>query len=395
MSRSIPALVKPELLAWARRTAGFPTVERAAQKAKLEAAVLDDWESGRDSPSMAQLRNLGEVYKRPIAVFFLSEPPRGFDAQKEFRRLAGIVPGNESPELLLALREALYRREAAIELHRLMGEEPHQIKAVLHPDMDAEEAGRQIRGLLGVNWLAQLQWDSAYHALNAWRGAIEARGVLVFQSSEADLNEMRGICIPDQPMPVILLNSNDAPHGRIFSLLHEFVHILLHAGGHETGRLVGKCSPEEQPMEVAANAFAATALLPGSLFLQEADKFPDAERGDNSALKRLAERVRVSPETALRRLVKLNRATESVYRRKREEWGATQWYLRQSSSTGGPTIQVKTIANEGRGFTQMVMTAYDQRLITTSAASDYLGIKPCHFTNIRSELAPRPSLQSA
>lgn len=393
MPRSIPALVKPELLVWARESAGL-SLAQAIERTKFEPETLREWEAGRESPSIAQLRKLGEAYKRPIAVFFLAAPPQGFAPQREFRRLAGILPGKESPELLLALRWAVFRREAAVELHRLIGEAPHRLRAALHPQMDAEEAGRHVRELLGVTWRAQTQWASAHEALNAWRSAMEARGVLVFQSSGVELAEMRGTCIPDQPLPVILLNSKDAPHGRIFSLLHEFAHILLHVGGHQTSRMTGARSPEEQPLEVAANAFAAAALLPAQSFIETAAQYAGAAEGDDDALRRLAQRVKVSPEVILRRLVTLRKAPEGVYRRKRDAWGATLWYV-SAPSGGGPTMEVRTIASDGRGYTRLVMNAYDQRLISTNAASDYLGVKPRHFTNIRRELSLRPSMAGA
>ena len=224
MSRSVPALVKPELLVWARNSAGL-SLERAESLTKIDAFTLGEWESGRDVPSLTELRKLGEAYKRPLAVFFLAEPPLKFDAQREFRRLAGIKPGKASPELLHALRWAAFRRETAMELHRLTGEPPHRLCAVLHPDQDAEEAGTHLRELLGITWSDQAHWPSDYAALNAWRAAVETKGVLVFQTSEMELEEMRATCIPDTPLPVILLNTNDAPYGRLFSLLHEFGHL--------------------------------------------------------------------------------------------------------------------------------------------------------------------------
>jgi transcriptional regulator with XRE-family HTH domain len=101
MSRSIPALVKPALLFWARERAGL-RLEDAATKLDIEAEKLQQWEQGTDRPTIAQLRKMGEVYKRPLAVFFLSEPPVGFDPQREFRRLPGVTPQTESPEFRLA-----------------------------------------------------------------------------------------------------------------------------------------------------------------------------------------------------------------------------------------------------------------------------------------------------
>lgn len=388
MPRSIPALVKPELLVWARKSAGF-TLDQAAELSDTDALTLQEWEKGHEAPSIASLRKLGEVYKRPLAVFFLVEPPLRFDAQREFRRLAGIVPGKESPDLLQELRWAVFRREAAVELHRLTGEAPHRLRASLHPEMDAEEAGTHIRELLGITWAAQTAWTGEYQALNAWRAAMEAKGVLVFQTSDVPMEEMRGTCIPDQPLPVILLNSKDAPYGRIFSLVHEFAHVLLREGGHQTSRMIGERSPEEQPLEVAANAFAAAALLPAHPFTKLAKGYPSAASGDDEALRNLAQRANVSAEVVLRRLVTLGMASQSVYRGKRDGWLAMSGRV-QAPSKGGPPIEIKTISKDGPGYTRLVLDAFDQRLINTSAASDYLGVKPRHFPNIRRELSLRP-----
>src|SRR5882757_2529885 len=121
MPRGTPALVQPTLLAWARKTAGFELIE-AAKKAQVSTEILEEWERGDARPSIPQLRKLADVYKRPLAVFFLSAPPKGFDPQREFRRLPGLTPQNESPELRLALRTALFRREAARELYERLGE---------------------------------------------------------------------------------------------------------------------------------------------------------------------------------------------------------------------------------------------------------------------------------
>jgi Zn-dependent peptidase ImmA (M78 family) len=209
------------------------------------------------------------------------------------------------------------------------------------------------------------------------------------------MEEMRGTCIPDQPLPVILLNGKDAPHGRIFSLLHEFAHILLHAGGHRTSRMVGERSPEEQPLEVAANAFAAAALLPEDVFRRAVAPYRSASRGDEHALQQLAQKLKVSPEAILRRMATLGLASDEVYRQKREGWGTKLWYIKAPSTSGGPPVEVKTIAKDGRSYTRLVLDAYDQRIINTSAASDYLGVKPRHFRNIRRELSLRPELADA
>lgn len=174
------ALVKPALLAWARESAHIP-LEITAKKAKISVETLRAWESGEGGPSIPQLRILGQIYKRPIAVFFLSEPPITFDAQREFRKLKGIKSGKESTELLLALRQATYQREVARELSGVLGGDG-QVSALpeIHPSQNAESAGDAIRKTLGISWGTQISWDDSFKALKAWKAVIESLGVLTF-----------------------------------------------------------------------------------------------------------------------------------------------------------------------------------------------------------------------
>jgi Zn-dependent peptidase ImmA (M78 family)/transcriptional regulator with XRE-family HTH domain len=314
MPRSIPALVRPALLVWAREKAGL-TVEDASAKADIGIDQLRQWENGVDNPSIPQLRKLGDVYKRPLAVFFLAEPPKGFDPQCEFRRLPGLTPENESPEMRLALRTALFRREAARDLYERLGDSIPQCRVAAHPGEDEEVVGQRIRELLGIDWEAQLKWPAQpphYHAFNVWRTAIEGQGVLVFQTGDVDLKEMRGTSIPHGPLPVILLNNADAPVGRVFTLIHELAHILLTNGGHRTSAIEGQQLPEDQILERASNRFAAATLMPRREFLQEASRFPTSVSGDDEALKQLANRIKVSPEAVLRRLVSLKKAMDKA-----------------------------------------------------------------------------------
>jgi Zn-dependent peptidase ImmA (M78 family)/transcriptional regulator with XRE-family HTH domain len=387
--RSIPALVKPTLLEWARERSGFSLGE-AATKMKIDATLLRAWEDGTDRPSIAQVRKLGEIYKRPLAVFFLQEPPKDFDAQREFRRLPGVTLQNESPEMRLALRIALFRREAARELYDQLGEEVPTFAAKADPSENAETVGNRIREILGITWEAQLAWPSAHAALNGWRTAVERLGILVFQSGEMTVDEMRGISIPHGPLPVILLNSGDAPHGRVFTLLHEFAHILLTNAGHETSSLEGQRKPEDQRLERISNRFAAAALLPRSQFLEEVRRYPGALQGDEDSLRKLAfRRLKVSPEAILRRLVELGRTKSGVYRMMRRGWQKRSWYSAPQGE-GGPPLEVRVIASAGRPFVSLVLDSYRRNAVSSSDVSDYLGMQLKYIGRLSKQLSPGP-----
>jgi Zn-dependent peptidase ImmA (M78 family) len=327
------------------------------------------------------------VYKRPIAVFFLPSPPKGFDPQREFRRLAGVTAQRESPELRLALRMALFRREAARDLYQRLGEPIPELESVAHPHEDPEVVGKRIRQLLGITWEQQLGWSSPHAALNAWRTAIERLGVLVFQTGDIELSEMRGTSIPRGPLPVIVLNNADVPHGRIFSLLHEFAHILLANGGHRTSVMEGKRLPEDQMLEQVSNRIAAAALMPKEEFLAETAKHRDALVGDEVALKRLAAQIKASPEAILRRLLSLQKVTAGVYRRMRRAWRDHAWSPAPSGG-GGPVIEVKIVSSIGRAFVSLVLEGYHRNAVSSSDVSDYLGVQLKYLNRVEKQLAP-------
>ena len=113
MARSIPALVEPPVLRWARESVNL-TPLAAARKMKLPDDRVEQWEAGSATPTIAQLRKAAEVYKRPLAVFFLSEPPTDFDAKRDFRRHQKAEAGEWSPELHGEYRRAIAQREAAL-----------------------------------------------------------------------------------------------------------------------------------------------------------------------------------------------------------------------------------------------------------------------------------------
>ena len=92
-------------------------------------------------------------------------------------------------------------------------------------------------------------------------------GILVFQARGAEVDEMRGFSVAEEPMPVIVLNTRDAPNGRVFTLFHEFCHLLLRKGGICDLRDRRSHRPEDSALEVFCNAVAAETLVPRREFV--------------------------------------------------------------------------------------------------------------------------------
>src|SRR3990172_4932621 len=168
MARTVEAIVEPRLLTWARDSAGFDT-ESAARRVRVKRERLESWEKGEARPTLRQLRELGRVYKRPIAVFYLPEPPDDFQPLRDFRRLPDVILPAGSPALRFEVRRAQDRRELALELFEIREEAPPTLPLSATLSDDQEGLAHAIREFLGIRYGDQIHWTAGYEAFNQWR----------------------------------------------------------------------------------------------------------------------------------------------------------------------------------------------------------------------------------
>ena len=215
----VEATPNPDVLRWARENAGYAIAEVARRLRTSEDRVRAWEQRSQRRPTLGQLRKIAAMYRRPLALFYLPEPPRSFQPMHDFRRLPGFVP-TESPALRLEIRRAWERRDIALELLADLDEEPARIPVTVTLDDNVDDVATRVRQWLGVSSERQTAWGAAPHtALNQWRATLEANGVLALQAIGVALNEMRGFSIADRPLPVAVANIRDAPRGRVFTFL--------------------------------------------------------------------------------------------------------------------------------------------------------------------------------
>jgi Zn-dependent peptidase ImmA (M78 family) len=380
MGEQIRAIVKPELLVWARKSAHLqPHV--AAKKVAVPVERLLEWETGESSPTINQLRALANIYKRPLAVFFLPAAPQQFDAMHDFRRLPGTIDAEYSSELALVIRRARFRREIALELAEEMELDVPRLEFDARTFLnDSKRYADEARALLNVTLREQYQWRDQYEALSSWTAAVERLGVLVFQSGGVDLREMRGFAMPHSVYPVIVINAQDSPRGRVFTLLHELAHLLLHSGGlcdtHE--------AKEGDSEEVLCNRVAGMMLVPDAALLEAIRPMSAALSkgtiGDNE-LRILSRQFAVSQEVVLRRVLILGYVSLEFYQRKQDELRKAYEHGREQD--GGFALPHQLAVRDlGKQYIRVVLGAYHQETITSSDVSDYLGIRLKHLPKI-------------
>lgn len=275
------------------------------------------------------------------------------------RRLHGAAVDEGGRHLRFAVRSACEQREAALRLLAEMAEQPPTLPDVPLDPGDVEQSAAAVRDVLALAVTPEehQRWAAEGRALIEWIDRVDAIGVLVIQYGYVNPRERRGFSIVDRPLPVVALNELDARTARLFTLMHELIHVFL--------------AVSETPVdsEVLCNAVAAAVLLPEAEARAAVAPFQDDWV---TAGMQLAAKFGVSREAAYRRMATLSVITSDQYSSIRGE------LLREPERTrqgGGPPYPTGEVRRLGSLYIDLVGTAYDRGTISLYEASKHLGLQ--------------------
>ncbi len=379
MSESIP--VNPDILRWARETAGFD-IETVALKMKKKADVILSWEAGESAPTYVQLEKMAyQIYKRPVALFFFPEPPEEETPEHSFRTLPEYEISKITPYLRFLIRKARVMQINLAELNDNRNPANRQIirDFSFSPNSSALEMAAKIRKYMDIDLNTQFKWENTDVAFKAWRRLLDEHGVFIFKEAFKD-DAFSGFCIRDNRFPVIYINNSKPDTRQIFTLFHELAHLLLGASGINTRSddYIKNLKGDKRKIEILCNHFVGEFLVPDYDF----DKRIKAISISEKAFQNLAERYNVSREVILRKL--LNRgAIDSAYYRKTVE----QWALKKSgkAGSGGNYYRTKGVYL-GEPYIETAFGKYYQNKISVEQLANYLGVKVKNVTGMESLL---------
>ena len=138
-----------------------------------------------NKPTFVQLKRIAKVYRIHVSIFYLPEPPASFESLTDYRRFPeSHTPGAEQTYRLNAnIIEAYERQATLIEFYELLGESPPQMTLKLNEDNTPKNTAQKIREFLQFNTGLLQQCNDDRSALKLWRRIVEAKGILVCQTS--------------------------------------------------------------------------------------------------------------------------------------------------------------------------------------------------------------------
>jgi Zn-dependent peptidase ImmA (M78 family) len=306
--------ITPEVLRWAIDESGY-SLEELAAAAKLDSDDLKAWLRGDARPGVTAVRSLAQALRRQFAVFLLPRPPAGKHREVKFRHLPGASVRPLTPV------ERRYVRKAE-RLQRMLawlaGEMQERHPGIPRGSVDDNpvETAAAFRATLGINDKVQRAWTSASMAFDAWREAVELKGVTVFLFQMGN-ESCRGFSLWDDRAPVIAVNTAWNDEARAFTLFHELGHLITRTNSACVAPPPSALHGNWDPAERWCEQFAAAVLIPAdALETAIAERLPGAPKRvtDVASVKRLANWFHVSLRAVTLRLIEMGMARWDLYR---------------------------------------------------------------------------------
>ena len=384
MAKKNYAYINKDMLIWARGETPFSSYTDVELQIKtIKAKKLESWEKGEELPSVTEAKKLASLYKVPFACFFLSAPPEKSPKKYVDRRTyGGTVYRETSYELWKEIERITQNRK--IMLDYTDDQLSYKEIPLFDTNASAKEIADGIREYLGIKPPYRTKSLYKNNAFSYFRGVFENNGIIVAQVTNVSLDEMKGISIYYDTYPIIAVNNKDYERAKVFSLFHEFVHIIRRS----SSLCMIDFDERNDEEEKICDRIAAEILMPEDSFTTVTEIVRhDYLEWSSPCLQTIGDRFAVSTAAVVRRLYELKIISysdyQSIYKRISDEFEANT--LKNAMGKDGDLIikyHIKYLSKEGNLFPRTVVSAYYRGDLTYGELCKTLNLKSKHIGSI-------------
>ncbi len=366
--------ISPETLVWAAERGGYTTDN-----------LLDifpkaiDWIREESMPTVKQLEHFAKKVHIPFGFLFLKQPPKE-EIPITFYRSNGQIVNNPPLVIRDLVNSVKTKQEWLNDYLKENNYEELDFIGKLRDfhNINISKAADLIRQYLNiqVNWYKE---TNNHQVFRYWIDKLEGNRIFVISTGYVnnnrrlvDVNICKGFTLIDSVCPFIYINTNNKGGGKIFTLIHELVHIFI---GNSLGLSYEPIHPSSEPLEKFCDSVASELLVPQIQF----DILWKKISGDySSKFTKLAGIFHVS------KLVIAKKALDSSFIEIADFWNFYNYYtnIPYKQSGGGDYWNSKPY-EVSRKFFNYVDTALSQNNILPSEAYKLTNMKGKTYDNFK------------
>ena len=255
--------ISSNILEWAITRAGYSTHSFCAEN-----KAVASWINGEKKPTLRQLEDFAQKTHVPFGFLFLQAPPHEHSPIPFFRGNAnnGHLDLNTYDTVLTLQRRqewlSNYLQDSDFDKCFFVGS--------MHGCASVDDLVNKIRQILNFDEAWAFFFKNSEQAVNHLVETLEDLGVIIEFNSVVGNNthrpikveECRGFALVNDFAPFVFVNSADSKTAQLFTLVHEFAHLLL---GVSSG-YGGENGVNDDDNEYLCDKVAANFLVPETLF---------------------------------------------------------------------------------------------------------------------------------
>ncbi|MBU2444066.1 MAG: ImmA/IrrE family metallo-endopeptidase [Bacteroidetes bacterium] len=259
-----------------------------AKRLGVDKSLISRWEKTERTPSIKQLSEITRVLGISLDYLLNAE----LDVKFQFRSTQP-VSGEEKTQITKVIKDAVLQINNINSAYKLANVLPpvFNIKMDFYQPHIAQMA-LEIREAFKLNQKVTLA---------EFKQALSERNVHVFEWYLP--HKMSGFSYRGA-FSVIFINRSHPAQRRLFTLVHEFAHLLFHLGRDHNQTIVSLISSTRDPIEKEASIFASELLIPNNELLKLLEIIGKDSKSPNF-IHTIAAYFNVSPEAVFYRLVEL------------------------------------------------------------------------------------------
>lgn len=236
--------------------------------------TLNEWKNEQKKPTYNKVLEISRSTGIPLGYFFLETPPKEDLSFVNYRTINSTELKTPSRELKTIMLDMELIQDW-IRNQLISDGESKNLYVNSLKSNDITALAQKVRKELNIktDWFKYLRTSD--EPFKMFRTAISDSGVVVMSNSIVrnntskllSIDEFRAFALIDDYAPLIFINTNDSANGKLFSLLHEYVHIGLGENSVYNDRC--SCSFDVKTTETICNKVSAEILVPQEIFIKQ------------------------------------------------------------------------------------------------------------------------------